>query len=93
MLRRSADTLAVRKGVEEEHISVTYYIATVWVEGGRLGDGIVYREIMRLPASTPIDFRITVESMMRQRFEAASASLRPLIITFGPISDAKNQQP
>lgn len=86
---RVVDTLAVRKGVEEERITVTYFIATVWVEGGRMGDGIVYREIVRLAASTPIDFRITVESMMR-RFESSD---RAHYVTFGPISEAKNQQP
>lgn len=74
--------------MEEEHITVIYYIATVWVEGGRMGDGVVYREIVRLAASTPIDFRITVESMMGQRFNTSD---RSSFVTFGPISEAKNQ--
>lgn len=67
---------------------MTYFIATIWVEGGRLPDGAIHCEIVRLAASTPIDFRITVESMMGLRFNTID---RSAFLTFGPISIAKNQ--
>lgn len=66
-----------------------YYIATVWVEGGRMGDGIVYREVVRLAASDPVDFRISAEALMTPRFNG----VRNCQVSFGPISVAKNQQP
>jgi len=70
---------------------VRYYIATVWVEGGRMGDGIVHREIVRLAASTIPDFRASIDALMAGRFVANVG--RDITLTFGPISEAKNQQP
>lgn len=93
-LTASADlceSRAVRKGVEEELATLTYYIATVWVEGGRMGDGIQHREIVRLAASSIPDFRASVDALMAGRFVTSVG--RDITLTFGPISEATNQQP
>lgn len=69
---------------------MTYFIATIWVEGNRIaGDYLVYREIVRLVASSESDFRTSVEALMANRTGATAG--REITLTFGPISIAKNQ--
>lgn len=68
---------------------MVYHIATVWVEGGRLPDGVIYREIVRLVAESPHEFQALVYTWLEPRFHGDTSVVR---FTFGPISVAKNQR-
>lgn len=55
-----------------------------------MGDGVIYREVVRLAGSDEARYRRTVATLMEQRFATGG---RTLLLSFGPISLAKNQRP